>query len=78
MPERLAGSCIQREKVSVSIAREGEPGIGGQYAGARASWPELMRPANLARLVVDCFEHALAPQAHNPRPPNQRSHPPVC
>src|ERR1035438_6475991 len=62
MPKRLAGTSLQHQKVSRSIAGEGDPRIRRQYACARATGPKFMGPANLAGFVIDRFEYALAPQ----------------
>src|SRR5277367_6809422 len=63
MPKSLAVARIQREKVPLSITREGNSGIRGQHPGAGPPWAKFMGPADLAGLVVDRLQHALAPQS---------------
>ncbi len=53
---------IQRQKVPWSIPGEGKSGIRGQHPSARTSRAKFMGPANLAGLVIDRLQHALAPQ----------------
>src|ERR1700729_702598 len=62
MPKSLAIAGIECEKVSFGIPGEGQSGIRGQHSGAGTSRAKFMGPADLAGLVVDRLQHALAPQ----------------
>src|SRR5580698_1791297 len=62
MPKSLAVAGIECEKVSFGIRSEGKSGIRGQHPGAGTSRAKFMGPADLAGLVIDRLQHALAPQ----------------
>src|ERR1700684_3101956 len=62
MPHGLAGAGVKSEKITLDIAGEGEPRDRGHDARTWRSASQIMRPANLARLVVDRLNNALAPQ----------------
>ncbi len=55
MPERLAGLRIERENVAVIVGGENQTARRAQHASPVISRSEIVRPANLSRLVIDCF-----------------------
>src|SRR5207248_1807122 len=59
MPECGAIARAKRHHISRRVAREHEAGVGRQHARSRAC-AELMIPANLAALVIDRSEYAIA------------------
>src|SRR5579883_360240 len=63
MPKGRAVACPEGNHIPHGVAAERESGIGGQHPGARTVRTELVAPANLTRLVIDRFEHSLAPYA---------------
>jgi hypothetical protein len=62
MPKSLARTLFPAQESSRSITGKGKSGIRRQHSCARASRAKFMGPANLARLVVDRLQHALAPE----------------
>ncbi len=62
MPKRLSGCLYPAQESFRGVPGKGNSGIRGQDACARTSRPKFMRPANFAGLVVDCFQHAFAPE----------------
>src|SRR5271156_3673269 len=69
MPEGFAGAGIEGKKIALDIAGEGEPAGCSHDSRTWRSASQIMRPPNLAGLVIDCFDHALAPQTIiRPRP----------
>ena len=63
VPQGFAVGGVQGEDVSEGVAGEGEAGVRGQDARARATGTEFMGPADLAGLVVDGLQNAVAPEA---------------
>src|SRR5215472_5425108 len=63
MPQRFAIACIECESIAMSIAGEGKTGVSGEHTCSRATRTKLMTPAYFPSLVVDGFEHSLAPQS---------------
>ena len=53
----------KRQHVALRVAGEDQAGIGGEHARARAAGAQFVAPADLAGLVVDRLQHALAPHA---------------
>src|ERR1700733_10264823 len=62
MPKRFACAGIQCEKIPLSISSEDKPRIRGQHPGTRTARAKFMRPPDFARLIIDRFQHTLAPQ----------------
>jgi hypothetical protein len=62
VPERLSVAGIQSDEISVTVAGEGQSGVGGQHARA-GFFAEVVAPAKLARLVIDSLNHTSAPHA---------------
>jgi hypothetical protein len=60
MPERLSVAGVEYKDVAVRIAGEGHAGIRGQDPCRGRARPELVRPADLARLIVERLQHGLA------------------
>src|SRR5579875_2767061 len=63
MPQRFAIGRAQRQNAAKRISGKREAGIGRKNSRASASRAEFMRPADLTRLIVDCFQNALTPNA---------------
>src|SRR5258705_434730 len=63
MPQRFSARGIQGQYVAVRVAGENQSRVGGQHAGARAAWAEIVRPTIFTGLIIDRFENAFAPQA---------------
>src|ERR1700722_4901061 len=61
MPKRLAVARIESQKVSLRVACESQPRVCRQHSRARPLGANFMAPANLACLVVNGLNHALAP-----------------
>src|SRR5450631_748700 len=62
MPECPSIRSSQCKKVSVSIAGKSQPRICRQDSRTRSSRTHFVTPPNLPCLVIDSFDHALAPQ----------------
>ncbi len=62
MPKRFARAGVESKKIAFDIAGEGEPGGCGQDPRTWRSTSQIMRPPDLACLVIDRLDHALTPQ----------------
>src|ERR1700677_3384775 len=62
MPEGFAGAGVESKKIAMDITREGESAGRSHDSRTWRSASQIMRPPDLACLVIDCFDHALAPQ----------------
>src|ERR1700722_3494767 len=62
MPKRLPRAGVKSKKIAFDIAGEGEPARRGQDSRTWRPTPQVMRPTDLARLIIDRLDHALTPQ----------------
>src|ERR1700677_1396703 len=62
MPEGFAGAGVKSKKIAFSIAGESEPGHRGHDARTRRSASQIMRPPDLAGLVINCLDDAFTPK----------------
>src|SRR6266542_6720977 len=60
MPKSLAIRAIEGQNVPCVVSGKGEPGVGGQHSGERAS-PDVVGPANLSSLIINGFDQAFGP-----------------
>src|ERR1700730_17348194 len=61
MPQRFTVARIERQKISHGVAGKSQTGIRGQYSRAGSVGTKFMAPTDFASLVVNRFQHALAP-----------------
>src|ERR1700761_2314259 len=62
MPQSLACGSIESKNIAFDVSRESEPSGRCEYPRCRRTYAKRMRPANLARLIIDCFQHPTTPQ----------------
>jgi len=61
VPQRFTIARIERQKISHRVAGKRKTRVGSQYPCAGAFGTKFMAPTDFASLVVDRFQHALAP-----------------
>src|ERR1700734_1429061 len=62
MPKGFARAGVKSKKIAFDIAGKGEPAGRGQDSRTWRSASQIMRPPDLACLVVDRLDDALTPQ----------------
>src|SRR3954471_809337 len=63
MPQCFPVRCVERQNTSGRVSCKGQAGVGGQNACAGTAAAKLMRPTDLAGLIIDGFQYAFTPDA---------------